>query len=148
MILLKQKQRTINVNIHNIKADIQKLLHILGYDDFNIGIWLTTNRTIRKYNNLYRKKDRPTDILSFPYHQNISAGKTIKPKRDEDKNLGDILISLEYAQKDAQRLNIPFEQHLRHLIVHGMCHLLGYDHHTETGYRKMRKKERSLLKQL
>lgn len=149
MIHIKNTQRTIKFNTATFKKDAQKILDILGYADFDLGIWLTTNATIKKYNKKYRKKDKPTDILSFPYHPALKAGDRIKPKMDEDKNLGDIIISLEYVKKDAPRWEEKtFEKRMKRLLVHGICHLLGYDHIKDEDYKVMLKKEMALLKKL
>jgi len=83
--------------------------------------------------------------LSFPYHTDLKAGEKIKIKEPEDKNLGDIIISLEFAKKDAMELDRFLGTHLEILIAHGIAHLLGYDHQTEKDYKIMCKKERELL---
>lgn len=147
MILIKKSQLIKNSTVQ-IKKDAQKLLELLGYSDFDVGILLTTNKIIQKYNKKFRKKDKPTDILSFPYHIDLKAGSTIAPKTEEDKNLGDIVISIEHVKKDATLLEIPFEQHLQKILVHGICHLLGYDHQAEADYKKMYQKEQKLLNEL
>ena len=148
MVTIKKTVRTISVNTAKLKADLQKLLDILGYSDFDLGIWLTTNKTIRRYNRLYRKRDRPTDILSFPYYPHAKPGQPIKPRSEEGKNLGDIIISLEYTRRDAKSLTISLRSRLQQLLVHGICHLLGYTHDTQKEYEQMRKKEQSLLKKI
>ena len=60
---------------------VQRLLDELGYSDFDIGIWFTTNKTIGHFKELYRGKSAPTDILSFPYHTHIKAGQKNKRSR-------------------------------------------------------------------
>lgn len=99
MILIRNTQKKININQKKLQQDAQKILDILGYNDFDLGIWLTTNTTIKKYNHNYRNKDKPTDILSFPYHSDLKAGDKISATTDEDRNLGDIIISPEYVKK-------------------------------------------------
>jgi len=148
MVTIKNTQRKIKIDEKKIKARIQNILDILHYDDFDIGIWFTTNQTIRKYNKQYRKKDKPTDILSFPFHTNIKAGEAIKPKTEDEKNLGDIIISLGYAQHTAKTLQIPFDKHLETLLVHGICHLIGYNHEKEEDYKKMQTKELIIMKKI
>ncbi len=145
MILIKNTQRKIKINTKKIKDDVEKMLHVLGYQDFDLGIWFTTNQTIQRYNKKYRKKDKPTDILSFPYHTDLKPGQEIKVKEDEDKNLGDLIISLEFAQKDVKKLKKSIVEHLQILLVHGIAHLLGYDHKTQKKYRQMQKFENMLL---
>jgi probable rRNA maturation factor len=145
MILIKNRQRKIVIEIERLKQDIQRILDHLQYTDFDIGVLLTTNATIRTYNQQYRDKDKPTDILSFPYHATLKAGKRIQAKTEDDKNLGDLIISLEYVKKDAQKKGETFEDRFTMLLVHGICHLLGYDHSEDVEYEQMQKKETELL---
>ena len=148
MITIRTSQRKIAVDTAALKKTAQQLLTMLNYADFDLGIWLTTNKTIKKYNHLYRKKNAPTDILSFPFYPELKAGHRIKPHCDDDKNLGDILISLEYAQKDAQKQGISLKKHMQVLLVHGICHLLGYDHIKNSDYIIMHAQEQKLLSQI
>jgi rRNA maturation RNase YbeY len=143
MVTIKNSQRKIKINARRIKGDVQKILSKLGYDDFDIGIWFTTDQTIKKYNKKYRKKDKATDILSFPYHPDLKPGKKIVIKNPEDKNLGDIIISLERVKHDVGEE--VFEEYLKKIIVHGIVHLVGYDHKTEKDYKIMNRKELELL---
>ena len=147
MIMIKNTQRTISINTKKLQNTIHNILKFLNYNDFDIGIWITTNKTIQKYNKKYRNKDKPTDILSFPFHQ-IIPGTRIKPKTDEEKQLGDIIISAEFAKNKARVENIPFEKYLIILVIHGICHLLGYTHNTDAAYKKMHQKELQILAHL
>lgn len=148
MITVKNNQRKIDIDQKKLVRDAQNVLDALRYSDFDLGILLTTNKTIRTLNRTYRHKDKPTDILSFPFHPTLKAGKRIKPTSDDEKNLGDLIISLEYVQKAAQELDTTFEKRMRILLVHGICHLLGYDHITDKEYAQMHRKELALLKLL
>jgi len=148
MILIKNTQHKISANTDKIKKDVDQMLHLLNYQDFDIGIWLTTNQTIRKYNFMYRKKNKATDILSFPYHTSLKPGQRIKITTEEDKNLGDIIISLEFALNDASKLKQSLSKHLKMLLAHGITHLLGFDHKTDEEYIKMQKVEQKLLKSI
>lgn len=137
MIFIKNTQRKIRLDNKKIKKIVQKILELLDYSDFNVNIWFTTNNTIKKYNKNYRNKNKPTDILSFPYHPNLKPDKKIKNETEDDKNLGDIIISPEYATESIERL-----------LVHGLCHLIGYDHINDKDYKIMYKKEMSILSKL
>lgn len=148
MINIKNRQRKITLDVKRLEQDTQKVLDALKYTDFDIGILLTTNKTIQKYNREFRGKNKPTDILSFSCYPHLKAGDRIKTAYEDEKNLGDLIISVEYVHKAAQELGIPFEQRMRELVVHGICHLLGYDHEDDADYKKMRKKELFLLKEL
>jgi probable rRNA maturation factor len=148
MITVHNRQRKIKIDKRSITSTVRKILSIVGYPDFDIGILLTNNATIRRYNREYRSKDKPTDILSFQYHEHAQPGKKIRVKEEEDKNLGDLILSLEYIASAAQELHVTFDERLTVLLVHGICHLLGYDHETDTQWRSMRAKEAFILKKL
>lgn len=148
MITIKNRQRKIKIDIDRLHAQAQKILDLLNYADFDLGILLTTNASIRIYNREFRHKDTPTDILSFALYPKIKAGEPIKVKSEDEKNLGDLVISVEYVQRAAAKLEMAFEERMTELLVHGVCHLLGYDHIRDQDYRKMRKKELFLLKEL
>lgn len=146
MITIKNSQRSIHVNIPQIKKQAALMLETLDYSDFNLGIWLTTNKTIRQYNKKYRNKDKPTDILSFPFHPDLRPGNRINARSPEEKNLGDLIISLEYILKDASKTwSRTFDEHLTVLLAHGIAHLLGYDHETDKEFAIMQKIEKKLL---
>lgn len=148
MINIKNTQRKFNIDTNKIYQDTEKILSLLKYNNFDIGIWFTNNKTIRFYNREYRHKDKATDVLSFPYHTELQAGQRIKVKSPDDKNLGDLIISVEYTAKEAKKLQVSLDNHIRRLIVHGICHLLGYDHIEDYDWRRMRAKEGWLLKNL
>jgi probable rRNA maturation factor len=148
MIFIKNTLRTTTLDIDALITDAQVILDALQYSDYDVGIWLTTNKTIQKYNLLYRDKDKPTDILSFPFYPHLKAGEKITAHTQDEKNLGDIIISLEYVKKAAQELGVTFENRMKVLLVHGICHLLGYDHIEDADYAIMKKKEQSLLKKI
>lgn len=145
MITIKNTQRTIKIPVNQVKNTVTQVLKKLEYQNFDIGIWFTTNKTIRRYNQKYRMINKPTDILSFPYHTNIIAGKTIIARTPDDKNLGDLIISAEYIARAARSFNIPLAAHLNVILVHGICHLIGYDHENTRDYHKMARVEKSLL---
>lgn|SRR3990167_1555010 len=147
MILIKNRQRKIKVDEKQLELWGKACLDNLGYSNFDLGILLTTNPTIQKFNREYRKKDKPTDILSFPFHQ-LKPGQKINPQIESDKNLGDLIISLEYVKKDAPKWNHSFNERMKVLLVHGICHLLGYDHEEDEDFKLMQKQEKKLLKVL
>lgn len=103
----------------------------------NATIVITGNREIHAYNKEYRQIDSPTDVLSF------TDGNT-DPETGE-LYLGDILISWMKANQQAIVENHPLEAELALLTVHGMLHLLGYDHHTDSDRKKMWKRQAAIL---
>ncbi|MBA7586242.1 Endoribonuclease YbeY [subsurface metagenome] len=93
-------------------------------------------------NNKYRGIDKPTDVLSF----SLQEGTLKYPEVESDKLLGDIIISVETAQRQANNLNHSIEKELTVLLIHGLLHLTGYDHDKGKDYKIMRGKESEMLK--
>lgn len=148
MITIKNSQRKIKIDLKALKKDAQTLLDALNYSDYDLGILLTSTKKIHELNREYRHKDKPTDILSFTYHSKLKAGQRITIRTEDDKNLGDIIICPEYVHDDLARWDQNFETRMKVLLVHGMCHLLGYDHIKDEEYKVMKHKEEQLLKKI
>ncbi len=148
MILIENNQNLIPVDILEIELMAQKILNALEYADYDLGILITTNEEMHHYNKEYRGYDKPTDILSFPYHPDLKAGERISVQTEEDKNLGDIILAPLYIQNDLDRWEQSFDTRIKILLVHGICHLLGYDHIEDADYEIMKQKEEELLKLL
>ncbi len=147
MITLINRQRKIPVDERWLAALVQEVLTILEYEEFAIGILITTNKTIQHYNETYRHKKGPTDILSFAYYPNHIPGTRIEAP-DDEKNLGDLILSPEYIIKSAKNLGVTFEHRLKILTIHGICHLLGYDHETDKQYLVMQALEDDIRNKL
>lgn len=145
MITIKNKQRTA-LDLDLLHKQVAFLLQELKYRDFELNILITTEKQIHQFNKQYRSKDKPTDVLSFPYHQ-LTPGKKVTFDNDE-RILGDLILAPAYIVKDAQKLGIPYEDRLRHLVVHGVLHLLGYDHILDADYKKMRRQELTMERKL
>lgn len=145
MIRIKANQRKIPFSSDQFHNKAFIILKHLGYDEFDLGILLTTNKTIQKYNNEYRGQDKPTDVLSFPYHTDLIAGQKIVANNPEDKNLGDIIISIPYVFENKKEHPGTFEQRMDVMLVHAICHLLGYDHIADDDFVKMNALEKELL---
>lgn len=133
------------INIAHIKKNAQLILNHLGYEDFDLGIMICDSQTMHDYNKKYRGKDKPTDVLSFPTYPNLVAGERIEVESDEEKDLGDIILCPAYIRADLERWEQDFETRMRVLLVHGICHLLGYDHIDDADYAVMQEKENELL---
>lgn len=146
MITIKNSQRKIPFCTTQYFKKAQTILRHLGYADFDLGIWLTTDRTIQKYNQQFRNKNKATDVLSFPYHDNIKPGEKISATDPDDKNIGDIIISVPYVYANRHNLNGTFYERMDRMLVHGICHLLGYDHVDDKDFENMQQLENRLLK--
>ena len=101
---------------------------------------LTNNRKMKSLNNKFRKKNKATDVLSFPFY---SITELKKGKRKK-KYLGDVAISYEFVINRSKLTN--FELEFDKLWLHGYLHLLGYNHQNDSDYYKMRKIENKILK--
>jgi probable rRNA maturation factor len=102
---------------------ISRVLETMHATGVEVNCILTDNSTIRNINRDYRDRDYPTDVISFAYRDNPFPGIEI-----EYEPLGDMYISLEKASEQAVEFNVSFSDELRRLIVHGLLHLLGYEH--------------------
>lgn len=148
MILVRNIQKAVPCDTRAIGVLVEKILKILKYSDFDISITFVTQPVMREYNKKYRQKDSVTDILSFPYHPSTRAGLRLRVKNPDDKNLGDIICAPVYIKRAAIQLGISYEARLQELIIHGILHLLGYDHETDTQYRQMARHESRIARLL
>lgn len=117
--------------------------------DVDVYITLTNNVEIHKINKEYRDVDRPTDVLSFPMYERDDIQTLKEDTNDEiEKILGDIIISIEKVEEQANEYGHSFERELAYLVTHGMLHLLGYDHMIEEEKKVMRCREEEILEML
>jgi probable rRNA maturation factor len=114
-----------------------------------LSILITTDKKIRVLNREWRQKDKATDVLSFPAKElgELKAlGRIAKKRPIEPWILGDIVISLETAKRQAPLYNNDLQGELERLVTHGLLHLLGYDHELSPKEEKrMQRMERLLL---
>jgi probable rRNA maturation factor len=147
MIVIKNTQRQHPLDTAALKTKITKVLAAVGYPDYDLTIWFTTNPTIRKYNKQFRGKDKATDVISFPYYETKTPGKLPKKSADEPV-LGDIMVSPAYIKDDLINWNQSLDERILVLVVHSICHLLGYDHETDADYAVMAREEKRLMELL
>ena len=121
----------------NIRSTVLKTLKLLDQSkDSEICISFVDDETIRELNNSYRNINRATDVLSF-----LQDG-------PDFSILGDIVISVNTAKRHAVRYENTYEFEINKLLVHGILHLLGYDHKKKRETNVMREKEKQLLTQI
>ncbi|MBQ7055359.1 MAG: apolipoprotein N-acyltransferase [Alphaproteobacteria bacterium] len=119
------------------KINFEKIANaVVGkkYENSEVSVILTNDKEIQKINNKYRNINKPTNVLSF--------------ELGDDVLLGDIYISIDTVKKEAQIENIPVENHIAHMMVHGVLHLLGYDHINDDDAAEMEDKEIKILKKM
>jgi len=120
-----------NQTDHNF--DINTLIPVYEYlTKKDIELILTDNETIQELNKEYRNINKPTDVLSFPLED------------IEGAPLGSIIISVDKAKEVASNLNHSTDEEITLLFIHGLLHLLGYDHEIDNG--EMRQKEEEIIK--
>ncbi len=106
-----------------------------------LSVLLADDSFVQSLNRKFRGKDKPTNVLSFPH-----APVPTDALYDEPSSLGDIALAYETVKAEAKTQSKSFDDHLAHLVVHGVLHLLGYDHVDEGDAEKMEARERDLLK--
>jgi len=120
------------VNKTEFEFDINELEKIANYlTDKDIELLLTNNEEIQQINRDYRNIDKPTDVLSFPY-DNFSPF------------LGSIVISIDKTKEESKKLGHSIIEELKLLFIHGVLHIMGYDHEVDNG--EMRQKEEEVIK--
>jgi probable rRNA maturation factor len=136
------RQRWVSLDKRHVAALARAVLTKIGRAEATLTITFIRDRLMRQLNRVYRGLDKPTDVLSFAYHEradDFAADETAA-------HLGDVVIAVETAARYAQELGLTFERELEYLVIHGTLHLAGYDHETDNG--EMQRLERKLRKQL
>ena len=138
--VILNRQRRHRVSVSRLQQFARLLSHRLHLDSQEFTIVLVSDQAIRRLNRNFRNQNKPTDVLSFP------TGVDGLPHLDKP-GLGDMIISVETARRQAFARHQSLERELCVLIVHGLLHLLGYDHETDRGemHREELKLQRELL---
>ena len=122
--MILNRQRTVRVARRDLEGFLQRVKKELSLAGADVAVCFVSDAEIARMNSRYRKKKGPTDVLSFP------AG---EKRRSGDSNLGDIAIAPATARRYAKKNGRTLQSELRVLILHGVLHLLGYDHETDRG---------------
>jgi probable rRNA maturation factor len=146
--MILNRQRSIRIPIRSLNRFFARALRRLRLPPGSVAIALVTNAEIARWNRAYRHKPRPTDVLSFPVSDSpASSGSrkvlrrstrrfsptTFAPPSTSSSYLGDLAIAPSVARQNARRFSRTFTQEMQILILHGILHLMGYDHETDTG---------------
>jgi rRNA maturation RNase YbeY len=124
-----------------------KILNASGAGRSGLSILLVGDRFMRRLNRRYRRKDRTTDVLAFP--SAVFPRLTSRASRLTPSSLGDVVISLPQAERQAARAGHPLDRELAVLVIHGTLHLLGYDHERSAREaRRMARRESLVLRRL
>ena len=132
MVILN-RQRQSDLDLAGLRTYVRRVRKLLkmGRRDFNVCF--VDDDEIRRLNSLYRGKTAPTDVLSFPWQAEEESGLEQFGIREFGDFLGDIVISVDTADRNARIEGHSTEAEIRWLILHGALHLLGYDHEKDQG---------------
>jgi len=171
-VALISRQRRFGVRAAEVRADAVRLLRALGVDA-ELSVALVGDTEIHRLNLQYRHVDKPTDVLAFPLEAPPPAGphplspsplpeltaaevqaggaagregKGLEQGPAAPRLLGDVVISLDTAVRQAAERGVPVADEVRTLLIHGLLHLLGYDHERSSAEaRRMFRKQRQLV---
>ena len=130
----------INEALNNkLKKIVSIILDHENMSECVINLRLLNDKEMKKLNMQFRQKDKTTNVLSFP-NDDISVKQT--------KNIGDIAISVEYVKAEAKKEGKTFDDHIIHMLAHGVYHILGYDHENNENAVIMENKEIQTLKKI
>lgn len=125
-------------HLRRLRGSAGRFLNALGLENVELSVLLTTDPGIQALNRSWRRKDRPTDVLSFP------AGAPA-PRATGPSHLGDVILSLDTARRQARAHRRTLAQELDLYLAHGLLHLLGHDHHRRRDAERMAALEARLL---
>jgi probable rRNA maturation factor len=141
-VSIANRQTRIPVPAGRIRRAARKILKILGYENCDLSIVLVGDEEMTRLNRLYFHRNRPTNVISFP----MAGG---DPSALRTRVLGDVVISAETAARQAGQAGRRREEEVLFLLIHGILHLVGYDHEgTREAQEKMEAKEEQLFSSL
>ncbi|XP_010634671.1 endoribonuclease YbeY isoform X3 [Fukomys damarensis] len=101
-LVIRNLQRVVPIRRVPLRRNVEIVRNILGVEKFDLGIVCLDNKNIQHINGMYRQKNVPTDVLSFPFHENLKAGEIPQPGFPDDYNLGDIFLGVEYIFQECK----------------------------------------------
>ena len=136
MIYYRNDVKRSGVDGRALKNAAQRLLAAVDEGDSSLSLTLVNDAEIRALNREHRGKDRATDVLSFP----MIGDRDVSPER----MLGDVVISVDTARRQAAEYDAPLAREIERLLIHGILHLLGHDHEEAAERAAMESEERRL----
>ena len=141
-ILIEDRQNRLRIDHDKVENKAKNILNALGCPDGELSILIVTDQEMAELNRTYLNRSGPTNVIAFPMQEGPFGD--ITPRL-----LGDVVISLDTAAREAQQAGMTTESRFDQLLVHGILHLFGFDHDkTAEGAKAMRIKEEELLKLL
>ena len=163
-MIIKKKSQMVKVNLvieHKnrksrypkinsfLKKIIEKILSSIFSSRviiFEISILLTGAKNMKNLNKKFRKINKDTDVLSFPAEEKNFFKKRLKSKKKV--YLGDIALSYQYIESITKKQNTSFDDYFKKILVHGVLHLIGYDHNSFKKYKKMNLLEQKIIRNI
>ena len=139
MIEVVNRQRKMPLDCERWRAFVERTWAVIPTGAEGVTIAFVSDRAMHELNRLWRHKQGTTDVLSFPVEQD-------EFEKSEGSSLGDVVISVEQAARQAKENGLTLDQEIAQLILHGLIHLCGYDHSTDAG--EMNKLELRLRRRL
>jgi len=141
---IQDNQKCVEIDVEGLRRKLLCLLEYLGLAEAELSVVLVDDGRIRELNRQYRGKDVATDVLAFP----LLEGGEVRLEGSGCMLLGDVVVSVETAVRQAQEADHSLAQEMDVLLVHGLLHLLGYDHETPEEAARMEKKTAELARVL
>lgn len=147
-VLLSSRLRNRRLRLSRWQSLAERVLTAAGAARADLSLLLVGDRFMRRLNRLYRRKDRTTDVLAFPVRKH-SVRPAPRAPCPAPALLGDIVISLPRAERQAVQAGHALEREMAALMIHGLLHLLGYDHERSAREaRRMSRRERAIARAL
>jgi len=137
-IYITNLQNLVRIDKKKISRFAEFVLKRAGEDAVELSLLFVDDPYIKKLNRRYRKINSSTDVLAFPMREGIRLS-------EDSPILGDVVVSIETAKREAKRRNICVQKEIHLYVAHGILHLLGYDDARASDRKKMRAKEKELL---
>ena len=138
-IRVQNRQRTVAIHTAAVKRRVRGIMAYLGCSDRELSVVFGSDCLLQELNRTYRHQDRATNVLAFPQHPTYE-GEPVTAM------LGDVIVSLHTAAREAYELQQSLEERVVYLLLHGLLHLLGYDHERSAAQRRhMETLERQVL---
>jgi rRNA maturation RNase YbeY len=126
MVEVVNRQRKVRIDCERWQAFTAKALRVLPTSATGVTVGFVSDRAMLELNRMWRHKRGTTDVLSFPVEQDDF-------EKGEGVSLGDVVISIEQASRQAKENKLALDDEIAQLILHGLLHLCGYDHDTDEG---------------
>jgi rRNA maturation RNase YbeY len=145
-VVLSSRLRRRWISLSEVHSLAENILKAAGASRSDLSLLLVGDGAMRRLNRLYRRKDRTTDVLAFPMRQ-VRPRFTLHGSRFTSSMLGDVVISLPQASRQAKQAGHSIEREMVVLVIHGLLHLLGYDHERSAREaRRMSRRERAIAR--